>query len=118
MNVSFNGIGEMAVTFEATAGLKAGDPVKMADNCKVTSCSAGDRMCGVALFVSEDEFATVQMKGYTCMEYTGTDPVIGYGCFVADGNGKIKVDSAAEKTGSEYLIVDVDTAAKTVGFYM
>lgn len=119
MSVSFDGIGEMAVTFEATADVKAGYPVKMSGNCKVDVCNDGDSMSGVAIYVSEDNYATVQLKGYISMEYSGTTaPAVGYCYFLADGTGKVKVDTAAEKTGREYLVVDVDATAKTVGFYM
>lgn len=119
MSISFDGIGEMAVTFEAADGVKAGIPVKIAGNGKVEACGNGDRMCGVALFVSEDNYATVQLKGFVKLEYSGdTDPTIGYGYYVADGTGKIAADNESAKTGGEYLVVEVDTTAKTAGLYI
>ena len=116
MNVSFKGIGEMAVTFKTTGTVKIGDPVKLSANGTVTACSEDDRFCGIVLFTSGDGFATVQLKGYTVAEYSGSAPSVGFGYLLADGDGGVAVD--ADKTGDEYLIIEVDTTAGTVGFYM
>ena len=116
MSISFGGIGEMAVTFEATSDVQAGCPVKMSDNGKVTSCDEEDQLIGVAVYVSKDHFATVQVKGYVSLPYSGeTAPSVGFGQLSADGEGGVASDST---NGREYLIIDVDTTAETVGFYM
>ena len=116
MSVSFEGIGERAVTFETVNDVNAGAPVKMSANGKVALCGTGERMCGIALYVAEDGCASVQLGGYVNVSYTGTAPAVGYARMIADGNGGVKVDS--EATGGEYLVTDVDENAKTVGFFM
>ena len=118
MGVSFNGIGQMAVTFETAANVEDGYPVKMSANGKVESCSAGDRFCGIALFTAGDGYGTIQLKGYVKAEYTGTAPTIGYGHLTAAASGKVQTDSGTDDgyTGGEYLITDVNTTDKTVGF--
>lgn len=116
MSVSFGGIGEVVVTFEAAEGTTAGQPVKMTDSGKVMACASGDRMCGVALFAAEDGHAAVQLRGYVKLGYTGTAPTVGYGYLKAAADGKVA--AATSTTGGEYLIIDTDTDAKTVGFYI
>ncbi len=45
MNVSFEGIGHMSVTFH-TDIRQAGQVCKMGDQAKVTACADGDAFCG------------------------------------------------------------------------
>ncbi len=40
MSVSFDGIGETLATFEAAAGITAGDPVKATATGKVSKCAS------------------------------------------------------------------------------
>lgn len=120
MSVSFEGIGQIVATFEAVSGTAAGDPVKISSAGKVTACSDGDRFCGVALYVTGDGHAAVQLSGHCTAAYTGTAPDVGYGRLVSDGSGAVKADAGSEGvyTGGEYLITEVDTAAGTVGFWI
>ena len=117
MKVSFNGIGEQVVTFYSkdTAKAKPGAPVKISSAGEVSSCADGDRFCGIC--VSEKEgFAAVQTGGYVTAVYAGTAPAVGYGRLAAGGGDTVK--TAASTAGAEYLIVEVDTAANTVGFFL
>ena len=120
MSVSFEGIGQVIATFTAASGTQAGDPVKVSDSGKVTECSNGDRFCGVALYVTGDGHAAVQLSGHCTAKYTGTAPTVGYGHLVSDGSGAVKADAGTEGvyTGGEYLITEVDATAGTVGFWM
>ncbi len=116
MSVSFGGIGEEMVTFTAAAGLSAGNTAAMTANGKVGKAASGGKFCGVAVKVSDDGHATVQMKGYVNLAYTGaTAPQVGYGSLAGDGSGGVKVDA---ENGREYLVIDVDTTNKKVGFYL
>lgn len=116
MSVSFGGIGELAVTFKTSGTVKKGDPVKIAENGAVATCSAADRFCGVALDVAADGYATIQLEGYVTMTYSGSGaPTLGYCKLEAAADSTVAVSTGA---GGEYLVVDVDTTAKTVGFYM
>lgn len=116
MSVSFGGIGEMTVTFAAAEDVVSGSPVKVSGSGEVSACAADERFCGVALYVSEDDYATVQMGGYVEMEFTGEAPKLGFTRLVAAEGGKVAADTAAK--GGEYLVIDVDKTASTVGFIM
>lgn len=112
MSISFGGIGEMCVTFMADESVVKGCPVKITANDTVAVCADGDRMVGIAVEAADDGYATVQLFGYVTMGYTGTAPSVGYTHLAANGNGGVKSASS----GGEYLVLDVDTSAKTVGF--
>jgi hypothetical protein len=116
MKVSFEGIGETVVTFYNN-GAAAGDAVKLSANGKVAEAASGERFMGVCTS-AEADFAAVQISGVVTMPYTGTAPSVGYGYLLSDGTGGVKVDSASTKTGGEYLILDVDTTAKTAAFIL
>lgn len=134
MSISFGGIGELSVTFEADSSVKAGWPVKISGNGKVSACGDGEKFCGIALGVSKDGYATVQIRGFIKCKYTGTGvPALGFEHFVADGSGNVKKDSGETNTftdaasqsvgitrytGGEYMTAELDKTEKTVGIYM
>ena len=112
MKVSFEGIGEQVVSFAAAGNVK-GNFVKMSGNGTVAPCASADNFMGFCLD-AEGGFADVQTHGYICCPYTGTAPAVGYSQLAADVNGKVK----SAQTGREYLVLTVDTNAKTLGFIM
>ncbi|MDO4815167.1 MAG: hypothetical protein Q4A83_00995 [Bacillota bacterium] len=112
MKVSFEGIGEQVVSFAANGEVK-GAFVKMSSNGTVAACSAAENFMGYCIN-AEDGFADVQTHGYITCPYTGTAPHVGYNQLTADANGKVKT----AQTGREYLVLDVDTTANTLGFIM
>ena len=75
--------------------------------CMVLSCIPG------AVF-AEGEYAGVRMHGFVTAAYTGTAPAVGRAILVANGTGGVKTADSGEK----YIVVDKDTAAKTVTFLM
>lgn len=115
MKVSFEGFDEKVLSFvsDSTTKPAKGKTVKMAGNGKVSGCSAGDDFIGAAI-AADDNFAAVQVGGYIKLPYTGTAPTVGYGILVADSAGGVK----GAESGKSYLIIDVDTTAKTVGFIL
>ena len=56
------------------------------------------------------DLVTVQYRGFVTLPYSGTAPSVGYGILAADGAGGVK----GAQSGESYLIVNVDTTAKTV----
>ena len=115
MSVSFGGIGEEMITFYATSDVAEGMPVAVSANGKVDKAGSAAKFCGVAIKVARDGHALIQTKGYVNLEYSGsTAPTVGYGNLAADGAGKVVPNSA----GNSYLIVDVDSTAKRVGFFL
>ena len=113
MNISYQGIGEWCATFRCD-DLTEGGVVALADNGEVGECAAGDIFCGVVRSVAHDGKAcSVQLAGLAEIKYTGSDvPEIGYNELVADGNGGVAVASD-DDAGMNYLVIFVDTTAKT-----
>ena len=110
MNISYEGIGHLGVTFPA-GGCEAGCVCKLDTDGAAAACSAGDKFCGVAETVSAFG-AGVQIHGFVTVPYTGTAPAMGYAALSANGSGGVKADS----NGNTYLVAAVDTAAMTVTF--
>ena len=105
MNVSFEEIGRMAVTF-AQEGCEAAQVCKVVGNGKVAACAAGDKFCGVVEGV-RGSYAAVQVAGFVCVKLSGAVNV-GYVNLCADGTGGVKAGE-----GREYLVVSVDENAQT-----
>ena len=105
MNVSFEEIGRVAVTF-AQNGCEAGQVCKVSENGTVVPCAAGDKFCGIVEGV-RGGFAGVQVAGFASVAVSGNLNV-GYVNLCADGTGGVKAG-----TGKEYLVVSVNENAKT-----
>lgn len=100
MNVSFEEIGRLAVTF-AQDGCESGQVCKVSANGTVVPCAAGDKFCGVVEGV-RGGVAGVQVAGFATVAVSGSLNV-GYVNLCADGNGGVKAG-----TGREYLVVSVE----------
>ncbi len=109
--VSFQGLNESVTTFLGTATV--GVPVKVSASATVANCADGNVFCGVACG-GRDGCVAVQVSGYVKLPYSGTAPTVGYVKLVADDSGGVKTSSS----GREYLVVELDTTAKTVGFIL
>ena len=105
MNVSFEEIGRLAVTF-AQSGCQGGQVCKVSANGTVAPCAAGDKFCGVVEGV-RGGVAAVQVAGFATVAVSGAVNV-GYVNLCADGIGGVKAGA-----GREYLVVSVDNSAKT-----
>ena len=115
MKVSFEGLGECVATFynNAANGARAGAPVKMSGRGEVSACANGERFFGAAL-TGEGDYCAVQTKGYFEFAYSGTAPSFGFVKLTCNGSGGVKTDAA----GGEFLVVELDTAAKVVGILL
>ena len=105
MNVSFEEIGRLAVTF-GQEGCQGGQVCRVSGNGAVAPCADGDKFCGVVEHVRGNH-AAVQVAGFAQVSITGAVSV-GYVNLCADGMGGVKTG-----TGREYLVVSVDENAKT-----
>ena len=105
MNVSFEEIGRLAVTFAQT-GCEGGQVCKVSGNGAVAPCGAGERFCGVVESV-RGGVAAVQVAGFVTVSVTGSLNV-GYVNLCADGQGGVKAGA-----GREYLVVSVDENTAT-----
>ena len=116
MKVSFEGIGDVMVTFEAGENVIPYSPVKICGNGTVGPCVDGDVFDGIAMDVTEDGYASVLMHGYAVLGYTGATPAFGKCSLVASGRLTTKVD--ANGTADKRTVVMVDPGSKTVGFFI
>ena len=105
MSISYNGIGQMAVTFPQD-GCAEGAVCKLNAEGIAVACAAGERPCGKVMYV-DGEYAAVMLEGFVSMPYSGIAPTCGWCKLSANGNGGLKVDS----TGTTYLVADVDEMA-------
>lgn len=114
MKVSFEGIGEQVISFEAASGTKKNEFVKLSANSKVANCSADDLFAGYCIN-TDGGFADVMTHGYIEVGYTGeTAPTVGFATLSAAANGKVQAD----EDGREYLVIKVDSTNAVVGFIM
>ncbi len=111
MNVSFHGLRDTVATFEGAAGALV--PVKMSDSGKIIPAADGNVFCGITT-AKGNEFVPVQLAGFVSAAYSGTAPTVGYVKLAADAAGGVKVNAS----GREYLVVEVNTDKKTVGFLL
>lgn len=117
MSVSTKGFCENVLTLKAASGLKAGVPVAVSANDTVSAAGADAKFCGVSVNVNGG-YAGVQLSGVVTMPYTGTDaPAVGYAALAADGAGGAGGVKVSTK-GNNYLVLNVNTAAKTVSFML
>ena len=105
MNVSFEEIGRLAVTFAQT-GCEGGQVCKVSGNGAVAPCAEGEAFCGVVESV-RGGFAAVQVAGFAGVAFSGALRV-GYVNLCADGQGGVKAGA-----GREYLVVSVDENTAT-----
>ena len=108
MNVSYEGVGYLAVTFPAGSCV-AGQVCKLGVLGLSEKCNEGDAFCGVVDAV-ENFRAAVQIEGFAEVSYTGTAPTRGYEKLSSNGKGGVKVDS----NGKEYLVAELDTDNSTI----
>lgn len=131
MKISFEGIGEKAVTFIGD-GVKEGDLVRVTGPGTVSTCGAGDGFDGFVAGL-RGEYAAVVISGAVTAPFSGTAPGFGRVELFADGEGGVCVsggvkaasegDGAASSGpaasgGLRCLVVDVDEIGETVTFIM
>lgn len=113
MSISFEGIGEVSATFlvEEDSTVRPGNVVCLTGNNQVGLGTSGTVPCGVAATVSGDGYAGVVIGGLVEVPYTGTTaPTAGWNTLAANGSGGMTVVS---EKGAAFLVVSVDTTAKT-----
>ena len=108
MNISYEGIGELVVTFPIGSG-EVGKVCKVGQTGAADKCGIGDAFCGV-LLSKESGRAAVQVEGFARVGYSGSKPAHGYVKLAADGTGKVVVN----ENGREYLVVESNPSDMTV----
>ncbi len=109
----FDGFDRKEVTVSATAEVNKGKTVEFMDSYTVDRTIDGHIFDGVCTYVS-DAIASIQIRGYTKVTYTGTAPSFGYTKLSSDGKGGVKAD----ENGRYVLVTDVDTDSRTCGIIL
>ena len=109
MEISFEGIGQVAATFAAADGIQPGMAVALSGDSTVGMGKTGDALCGVVQSV-KNGMAAVQMYGMAKIGYSGTAPVVGMNAVAVDGAGKIKTVTDG---GMNCMILSVNTGDST-----
>lgn len=107
MNVSFEEIGRLAVTFAAGETLAAGQVCKVSGNGAVDACAEGEDFCGIAEGV-RNGVAAVQVAGFAEVGISGAVD-LGYANLCADGKGGVKAGG-----NNRYLVVSVSDKAAVI----
>lgn len=113
MKFSFGSIGDVCATFVSDTEIAKGVPVKLIGNGAVAKCADGDEFIGIVT-ASRGNLATVQLKGFAEVPYSGTAPALGWQGIAAAASGKVKASATAIKR----LVADVDTVKSTVTVMM
>lgn len=113
MKFSFGSIGDISATFVSDTELPKSTPVKLTDNAAVAKCADGDEFIGIVT-ASRGNLATVQLRGFAEVPYSGTAPALGWQGVAAAANGKVK----ASATSLKRLVADVDTLNAVVTIMM
>lgn len=116
MSVSYNGFDVKCITFEKkpSAEIIPGDLVAQGADGYIVKVSANASFFGVATCV-RDNFVTVQVKGYTELEYTGSTAPSGLCKLVSNGAGKVSVDSSTTSVNPARMVLKLDEAGKRIG---
>lgn len=116
MSVAFQGMDNLVVTFQAETVTRGWPAAVCADNT-VGNAGAGKAPAGIVLNLRSGH-AAVQVKGFAEVKYSGsTAPVLGWNQLVADGSGGLRAAASGE-TGRACLVVNKNTADKTMGLFL
>lgn len=110
--ILFDGIGAEVVTMKNENAV-VGAPCCMLDNGMVYGAEDGNVIHGVCIW-ERDGLVGVQVRGFVTLPLSGGAPEVGFAKLAASANGGVKVSS----TGREYLVVSIDSTAKTITFMM
>ncbi len=113
MSISFQELAQDCVSFQAFNNMQVNNLCCMHANDMVKVCVDGAPIHGQVINSRAGVVSTV-VRGFITTGYSGTAPTIGFCPLVASGSKTVKVSEGAK----EYLVVNVDTANKTVCFML
>ena len=114
MSIFLNGIDAKYITMEAGDKLTPGKVCYTTKNCTADDAPEDESFLGVTKAVRGD-LATVQIAGFITLPFSGNIHAPGFHYLCADNKGGVKV---AELGGREYLVVEIDEQAGTVGLFL
>ena len=115
MDICFEGVGQVAATFQVKEkdgeDLQTGMAVTLKDSGTVELGANGDEVCGVLLGNVRGGTAAVQISGVAKVGYSGDDPNVGWQELACDGTGKLTRPGSG---GMKYLVLAVDEDKKSI----
>ncbi|MBR5619472.1 MAG: hypothetical protein IKW76_07040 [Clostridia bacterium] len=109
MKLSANGFLQAVLTMQSDEPIAVGTPVKLTGSFEVEAAGSGDAFCGVVC-TSRDTICGVQLRGSVCLPYSSDAPAVGFAVLACDGEGGV----TAAESGTNVLVLSVDTDAKTI----
>lgn len=125
------------ITAKFSGDLAAGQMVKLSAAGEVALAADGEKFFGQCKVVEDDGYCGVEKFDLLEAEYTGSDPAVGIQRFLASSEGKVKListdalalndgtvadsavtDLTVNENGVEVEVVDVDTTANKVWFFI
>ena len=108
MNISYEGIGYLAMTVPA-GDCSVGRVCCLNASGYADDCYEGAYILGIVEAIKGD-CATVQVEGVTKLSYTGPVPQVGVRKLMANGYGGVKTSTE----GKEYLVLANDQENNTI----
>lgn len=108
-----DGYGRNEVTLNSEENVNKGSTVALTDSYTVGLAVDGSAFIGICTH-KEKNCASVLLKGFAELPYTGEAPAVGYCKLSANGAGGVKKDT----NGREILVAGVDTTAMTIGIIL
>ena len=113
MATAFNSIALECATFQVNGTLTVGEPCKMVADKTVGLCASGNDFIGVVQQV-RGKTATVAIRGFVTVPYSGTMPAVGRTALVGNGSHGVVTGDA----GTVRTVVYRDQENKTVTFLL
>lgn len=108
MNENMNGFDRKEVTLYAAATAVEGNTVNLISKTTAGASPEGSDFIGVCTLI-RNGMASVTLRGYATVPFSGTSPSLGYNKLSADGSGGVKVSDS----GRSILVVDINKSALT-----
>lgn len=105
----FNGFETKELTFYKDKNVAVGKALAVGTLKRAVVPTADEKFCGICTAVS-GFYVSVILKGHAVVKYSGSSPAVGYNKLAADGSGYVKLSD----NGREILVLDVDTANRTI----
>lgn len=113
MNNYLDGFDRKEVTLKSLQDVSKGKTVIITKNFTTDVAKDGNIFAGVCTH-AENQSATIQLRGYVHVPFTGTAPACGYVKLSANGTGGVKADT----NGRYVLVTDIDTYENTCGIIL
>lgn len=113
MNNYLDGFDRQEATLRTTTTIKSGAVVGVTNNFTVKTAPNTTKPVGVCTYCDGTK-ASVLLKGYAEVSYTGDTPAFGVVGIVGNGSGGIKTDAS----GRQVIVIAVDTAKMTCGIIL